>query len=54
VFGAPGHLVTLLGVDELVVVHTADATLVMPKARAQDIKALLSRIAQRPDAARRL
>ena len=52
VFGAGGHLVTLLGVDDLVVVHTADATLVMTKARAQDIKALLTQVAARKDGAR--
>lgn len=54
VFGAGGHLVTLLGVDDLVVVHTPDATLVMPKARAQDIKALLAKVGARPDAAKLL
>ncbi|MCX6938330.1 MAG: sugar phosphate nucleotidyltransferase [Verrucomicrobia bacterium] len=54
VFGEGGHLVTLLGVDDLVVVHTADATLVMPKARAQDIKALLAKVGLRKDAAKRL
>ena len=37
------HLVALLGVKDLVVVHTADATLVCPKDRAQEIKALLKR-----------
>lgn len=45
VFTEKGHVVTLLGVDDLVVVHTADATLVMPKAKAQDIKALLAKVA---------
>lgn len=54
VFAEAGHLVTLLGVDDLVVVHTKDATLVMPKARAQDIKALLAKVALRPDAAKLL
>lgn len=54
VFGEAGHLVTLLGVDNLVVVHTKDATLVMPKAKAQEIKALLARVAVRKDAAKRL
>lgn len=54
VFGAGKHLVTLLGVDDLVVVHTEDATLVMPKARAQDIKALLAKVAARADGAKRL
>jgi mannose-1-phosphate guanylyltransferase len=54
VFSEGGHLVTLLGVDDLVVVHTKDATLVMPKAKAQDIKALLKRVAERKDAAQLL
>jgi mannose-1-phosphate guanylyltransferase len=34
----------LLGVDDLIVVHTADATLVCPKSKAQDIKALLKQV----------
>jgi mannose-1-phosphate guanylyltransferase len=42
------HLVTVLGADNLVVVHTADATLVCPRDRAQDIKALLKRLAADP------
>ena len=54
VFGDGKHLITLLGVDDLVVVHTADATLVMPKARAQDIKALLAKVSVRKDAAKLL
>lgn len=54
VFSEDGHVVTLLGVDDLVVVHTKDATLVMPKSRAQDIKALLKRVAERKDAAKLL
>jgi mannose-1-phosphate guanylyltransferase len=52
VFSEGGHLVTVLGVDDLIVVHTADATLVIPKARAQDIKALLQQVAARKDAAK--
>lgn len=38
------HLVTVLGLDDLIVVHTPDATLICPKGRAQDIKALLKRV----------
>ncbi len=44
VFSEGGHLVTLLGVDDLIVVQTADATLVCPKSKAQDIKALLKQV----------
>jgi hypothetical protein len=32
------------------VVHTPEATLVCPKGRSQEIKALLKRIEQEPDA----
>ncbi|EIQ01173.1 mannose-1-phosphate guanylyltransferase [Opitutaceae bacterium TAV1] len=38
------HLVAVLGADDLIVVHTPDATLVVPKAKAQEIKALLKRV----------
>ena len=48
VISAGKHLVTVLGVDNLIVVHTADATLVCPRDRAQDIKALLKRLAADP------
>lgn len=34
------HNVALLGVEDLIVVHTPDATLVMPRDRAQDLKSL--------------
>jgi mannose-1-phosphate guanylyltransferase len=36
-----GHLVGVLGIEDLVVVHTPDATLVCPKSRADDLKALV-------------
>jgi mannose-1-phosphate guanylyltransferase len=38
------HLVAVVGADDLIVVHTPDATLVCPKSRAQDIKLLLKRV----------
>ncbi len=41
-----GHLTAVIGADDLVVVHTADATLVCPKSRAQEIKALLKRLGE--------
>jgi len=37
------HLVAVLGVKDLIVVHTPDATLVCPKGKAQEIKSLLKR-----------
>lgn len=42
------HLVALLGVDDLIVVHTADATLVCPKSHAQQVKTLLKRLDAKP------
>ncbi|MET0263681.1 MAG: mannose-1-phosphate guanyltransferase, partial [Rariglobus sp.] len=44
VFSEGGHLVTVVGLDDLIVVHTPDATLVCPKSKAQEIKALLKRV----------
>lgn len=44
-----GHMLAVLGADNLIVVHTKDATLVCPKDRAQDIKLLLKRIQESQD-----
>jgi len=52
VVSEPGHLVALLGVDDLVVVQTPDATLVCPKSRAQELKKLLQSVAAKKDGAR--
>jgi len=48
------HLTAVLGLDNLVVVHTADATLVCPKDKAQEIKALLQRLHADPKTQRYL
>jgi mannose-1-phosphate guanylyltransferase len=42
----PSHLVTLVGCEGLVVVHTPTATLVMPAADAQRVKELHARVAE--------
>ncbi|MDE0819790.1 MAG: sugar phosphate nucleotidyltransferase [Opitutales bacterium] len=42
IFSDEGHLVALLGVDDLIVVRTEDATLVCHKDQAQKIKELVS------------
>lgn len=42
--GPPGHTIALLGVEDLVVVHTADATLVCRKEDTQRIKQLVQRL----------
>ena len=39
-----GHIVAVLGAEDLVVVHTKGATLVMPRDKAQDLKTLHSRL----------
>lgn len=44
-----GHLTALLGVDDLIVVQTPDATLVCSKSKAQEIKELVQTIAEDPD-----
>jgi mannose-1-phosphate guanylyltransferase len=43
------HLVSVLGTEDLIVVHTPGATLVCPKARAEEIKALLKRVEANPE-----
>lgn len=48
VISSGGHLVALVGVDDLIVVQTEDATLVCPKAKAQDIKKLVKELGYDP------
>jgi mannose-1-phosphate guanylyltransferase len=43
------RLTALIGVNGLVVVQSDNATLICPKERAEDVKKLLRRIAERPD-----
>jgi mannose-1-phosphate guanylyltransferase len=47
VFAESGSVV-LFGVDDLVVVRTADTTLVLPRDRAADLKSLLAQLEARP------
>jgi mannose-1-phosphate guanylyltransferase len=42
-----GHLVACLGCEDLVVVHTPDATLVCPKDRADELKKLYALVSER-------
>ncbi len=44
-----GHFTALIGVNDLIVVQTKDATLVCPKSKAQEIKKLVAEIAKNPD-----
>ena len=43
----PEHLVTMIGVSDMIVVHTADATLVCPKDEAQRVKELVGKIREK-------
>ncbi|MGJ3242664.1 MAG: mannose-1-phosphate guanylyltransferase [Opitutales bacterium] len=50
VFGDKDHYTAVLGCDDLIIVHTGDATLVCRKDKAQDLKALVKAIGEeRPD-----
>lgn len=44
VFAEEGHMVGAVGLQDLVVVHTKDATLVAPKSRAQEVKDILAAV----------
>jgi len=44
-----GHLTAVIGVDDLIVVHTPDATLVCRKDQAQDIKKVVKALEANPD-----
>jgi mannose-1-phosphate guanylyltransferase len=38
------HLIALMGVSDMIVVHTKDATMVCPKTEAQRVKDLVMRV----------
>ncbi|MDP0500557.1 MAG: sugar phosphate nucleotidyltransferase [Verrucomicrobiota bacterium JB022] len=44
-----GHLTALVGVDNLIVVQTGDATLIVPRDRAQDVKKLVQQLGKHPE-----
>lgn len=48
VVGSQQHLTTLIGVDDLIVVHTPEATLICHKSKAQDVKKLVASVAENP------
>ncbi len=43
-YAEEGHVVALVGVDDLVVVHAKNATLVVPRARAEEVKRIVERL----------
>lgn len=49
VHAQPGKVVALLGVEDLVVVDTQDALLVMPRSRAQDVRAIVDALKGKRD-----
>jgi mannose-1-phosphate guanylyltransferase len=49
VMSLPDHLVAVVGLDNVIVVHTEDATLVCSKEKAQEIKNLLKRLETDPE-----
>lgn len=53
VINEDGHLTAVLGVEDLIIVQTKDATLICPKNRAQEIKALVKQITTHPEHASR-
>lgn len=52
VFSEGDHLVTVVGADNLIVVHTANATLVCPIDKADEIKAAVKRVSSLADSQR--
>ena len=40
----PTHTITTIGCDDIVIVHTSDATLVFPSTEAQRVKELYERV----------
>lgn len=44
---APGKTVALVGVNDLIVVDTGDALIVLPRARAEDVKKVVEELARR-------
>ena len=43
----PDHLVTTIGVSDMIIVHTKDATLVCPKSEAQRVKELVGKVKEK-------
>jgi mannose-1-phosphate guanylyltransferase len=43
----PKHLISTIGVADMIIVHTKDATLVCPKSEAQRVKELVGRVKEK-------
>lgn len=49
VFSSGDHLVAALGVEDLIIIHTGDATLICRKDQAQDIKKVVTKVAEKAE-----
>ena len=47
VYAPTGRMVATIGLEGLVVIQTADATLVMPKERAQDVRTIVKTLEEK-------
>jgi mannose-1-phosphate guanylyltransferase len=43
----PDHLIALIGVNDMIVVHTKDATMVCPKSESQRVKEMVGKLRER-------
>jgi mannose-1-phosphate guanylyltransferase len=43
----PAHLVTTIGISDMIIVHTRDATMVCPKSEAQRVKELVGKVKEK-------
>jgi mannose-1-phosphate guanylyltransferase len=43
----PEHLVSTIGLSDMIIVHTRDATLVCPKGEAQRVKELVAKVKEK-------
>jgi mannose-1-phosphate guanylyltransferase len=44
---SPDHLVATIGLQDMIVVHTPDATLICPKSRAEEVKSIVEQLRER-------
>ncbi len=43
----PGHLISLAGISDMIVIHTPDATMILPKSEAQRVKDLVGKVKEK-------
>jgi mannose-1-phosphate guanylyltransferase len=47
IYASDEHVVGVVGMDDVVVVHTPDATLVVPASRAQEVRDIVAELGDR-------